>query len=123
MPLQFMKSRNHLLLLLALVSSLLVALMLSTDLQVLLFRNPQIDTIGHFIGFFFLCWLLHSGFKLPLIPLSASLCIYAGLTELGQWYLGFRNAEFTDFFADIAGIISFVLCRWLLLMFRHSKSL
>mgnify|MGYP006903651264 CR=1 FL=1 len=94
--------------------------MISTELQTLTFRNPQIDTIGHFFGFFLLSWLLHSGFKLSLLPLSFSLTIYAALTELGQWYLGFRNAEFSDFLADVAGILTFMLLRWVRLMIKHT---
>jgi len=118
-----MRSRNHLLLLLILLSALLIALFVSGDLRKLFFRSPQIDTIGHFFGFFFLSWLLHSGLKFPLIPLSIALVVYAGLTEIGQWYLGFRNAELSDFVADVIGITAFVLFRWILLMVRHSKPL
>ena len=72
-----------------------------------------LDGLGHIIGFLFLCWLVHTWLKLSLVVTALTLTLYAALTELGQYYLGFRNGEFRDFIADVLGILLFVLLRWL----------
>jgi len=107
-----MKSRQHILILLVLLCSFL-SLFIFDELRNIIFKNTQIDTIGHAIGFFCLIWFLHSFIKLPLINITLCLFIYAALTELGQYYLGFRNGEFRDFIADVIGISFFVLLKWL----------
>jgi VanZ family protein len=84
-------------------------LLLPDALTRLVFRSPQIDTIGHFISFFVLSWLAISVIKLSLLTTFVTLSFYAGLSELGQYYLGFRNGEFSDFFADVAGIVLYIL--------------
>jgi len=83
-------------------------LLLPIELKNAVFRSPQIDTIGHFIGFFVFAWLMHSLLKTTLISTFFTLAFYGALSELGQYYLGFRNGEFSDFFADIAGIVFFI---------------
>ncbi len=75
-------------------------------------RFPKIDTIGHFTSFFLLTWVVHSLVKLPLKITVVVLIFYGALSELGQLYLGFRNGELTDFVADVAGILFFVLMKW-----------
>lgn len=95
-------------------------LLLPTELKKIVFRSPQIDTIGHFISFFILAWLTHSVLKLTLVKILITLSFYGALSELGQYYLGFRNGEFSDFFADIAGISSFILLKLLYLAYRRS---
>lgn len=94
-----------------------VALTFSVEMRNIVFRNTQVDTIGHFIGFFCLTWVLSSLAKLPSWPLTISLIVYAGLTELGQYYLGYRNGEFKDFVADILGIFTFILLKWVWLVY------
>lgn len=81
----------------------------------------KIDKVGHFIGFFFLTWLLNSTLKLPLINLTLTLVLYAALTEIGQYYLGFRKGEINDFIADILGILTFMLIRWFSIMYIKNK--
>ena len=44
---------------------------------------------------------------------ALTLSFYAALTEIGQYYLGFRNGEFRDFVADVMGIIIFIFLYWL----------
>lgn len=111
-----MKARHHLLffILLIITATLLFfssELLLPTELKNAVFRSPQIDTIGHFIGFFVLAWLMHSILKTTLTLTFFTLSFYGALSELGQYYLGFRNGEFSDFFADIAGTAFFILLK------------
>ena len=93
-------------------------LLLPESIKRLVFRSPQIDTIGHFIGFFVLTWLASSILKLPLLSTLFTLSFYAALSELGQYYLGFRNAEFSDFFADIAGISLYLFLKYTYLKYK-----
>jgi VanZ family protein len=81
--------------------------------------HPQIDSIGHFIGFFILTWFVYASLKLPLTTLAITLIFYAAASELGQAYLGFRNGEFYDFFADVLGIISFMIIKWFMIIVRN----
>jgi len=96
-----------------------VSLFFSNEARNIIFRNTQIDTIGHFIGFFCLAWVLSSFIKLSTPALTFSLVIYAGLSELGQYYLGFRNGEVKDFVADILGISFFLLLKWTWLVYGN----
>ncbi len=118
-----MKARHHLLffILLIIAATLLFfssELLLPTELKNAVFRSPQIDTIGHFIGFFVLAWLTHSLLKTTLVSTFFTLSLYGALSELGQYYLGFRNGEFSDFFADIVGTAFFILLKLLYLFYK-----
>jgi len=93
-------------------------LLLPEAIKKLVFRSPAIDTIGHFIGFFVLTWLVASIIKLSLLSTFFTLSFYAALSELGQYYLGFRNAEFSDFYADIAGISLYILLKYAYLKYK-----
>lgn len=118
-----MKSRYHLSIL-ALIIALFFALYFSSnDFQRLVFRSTEIDSIGHIISFFILTWVLHSILKLPLINTMLTVAFYGALTELGQYYLGFRNGEFNDFFSDLIGIALFGIIRWSILMYRNRSSI
>ncbi len=88
-----------------------LALSISPEIRDTIFKNTQVDTIGHCIGFFILTWILSSFVKLSMTPLVFALIIYAGLSEVGQYYLGFRNGEVKDFVADIVGILLFALLK------------
>lgn len=77
----------------------------------------KLDSLGHFIGFFALTWLLHKTFKFPLINLVLCLIVYSALTEVGQYYLGFRRGEFRDFLADLAGIGFFILVSFIVTLY------
>ncbi|MFT7007945.1 MAG: VanZ family protein [Colwellia sp.] len=118
-----MKIRHHLTFFILIISAAILLffsseLLLPAELKKIVFRSPQIDTIGHFIGFFILAWLVHSLIKLTLIETFITLIFYGALSELGQYYLGFRNGEFSDFYADIAGISSFILLKLLYLVYK-----
>lgn len=93
-------------------------LLLPAELKKIVFRSPQIDTIGHFISFFILAWIVHSLIKLTLLKTLITLSFYGALSELGQYYLGFRNGEFSDFFADITGISLFIVLKLLYLAYK-----
>jgi len=93
-------------------------LLLPDAIKKLIFRSPAIDTIGHFIGFFVLTWVVSSILKLSLLNSLFTLFFYAALSELGQYYLGFRNAEFSDFFADIAGISLYIFLKYTYLKYK-----
>lgn len=118
-----MKAYHHLafFILIILGASLLFfssELLLPDTIKRLVFRSPQIDTIGHFIGFFVLTWLISSVIKLSLLSSLFTLSFYAALSELGQYYLGFRNAEFSDFFADIAGVSLYIFLKYTHLTYK-----
>lgn len=118
-----MKKRHHLTFFLLVITGATLLffsseLLLPDELKKIVFRSPQIDTIGHFISFFILAWLMHSLIKLTLIETFITLSFYGALSELGQFYLGFRNGEFSDFFADIAGICLFILLKWFYLLYK-----
>lgn len=120
-----MKIRHHLTFFILIISAAILLffsseLLLPAELKKIVFRSPQIDTIGHFIGFFILAWLVHSLIKLTLIETFITLIFYGALSELGQYYLGFRNGEFSDFYADIAGISSFILLKLLYLVYKKN---
>ncbi|GLX82542.1 VanZ family protein [Thalassotalea eurytherma] len=114
-----MKSRQQLLFFLFFVL-FITGIFLSTETNSTVFQHTQIDTIGHFISFFCLAWFLNAFLKLSLILLTPTLIVFGGLTELGQLYLGFRNGEFSDFFADVLGVLFFVLLRWVAMMYGYS---
>lgn len=120
-----MKTRHHLTFFILIISAAILLffsseLLLPAALKKIVFRSPQIDTIGHFISFFILAWLVHSLIKLTLVETSITLIFYGALSELGQYYLGFRNGEFSDFYADVAGILLFVLLKLLYLLCNQS---
>lgn len=101
----------------------LIILVFSSDIRTLIFENTKMDTIGHFIGFFTLSLLLNSIFKLPLLNTITCLIFYAALSEIGQYYLGFRNGEFRDFVADVVGILFFALLKWIYTVYWRKSSL
>lgn len=120
-----MKTRHHLTFFILIISAAILLffsseLLLPAELKKIVFRSPQIDTIGHFIGFFVLAWLVHSLIKLTLVETLITLSFYGALSELGQYYLGFRNGEFSDFFADITGISLFILLKLLYLAYKKN---
>lgn len=122
-----MKTRHHLTFFILIISAAILLffsseLLLPTALKKIVFRSPQIDTIGHFISFFILAWLVHSLIKLTLVETSITLIFYGALSELGQYYLGFRNGEFSDFFADVAGTFLFILLKLLYRFYKKSHS-
>lgn len=111
-----MKTQHHLLLLSCLIILCSAILFGFLDHQSIFARIVKLDSVGHIIGFFFLTLLLHKFTKLHSFSLVITLILYAALTEVGQYYLGFRNGELSDFFADITGIGCFLLLKWCLLI-------
>lgn len=114
-----MKSRYHLLLLILLTLIFLSIFFLSAEFRVLVYRGSEIDTIAHLLSFLVLTWILHNILKLPLFISALTLSFYAALTEIGQYFLGFRTGEFSDFFADIIGIVLFIIIHRVILVYRH----
>ncbi len=94
----------------------------SDEVRTVLSQYTKIDKVGHFIGFFFLTWLLSNTLKLPLVNLTLTLILYAALTEIGQHYLGFRNGEFKDFIADVLGILTFMLIKWCVVIYAEKQT-
>lgn len=116
-----MRYLHHLLFFLIILVSALM-LTLSEDVRSLVFQYTRIDSIGHFIGFFCLAWFLNSLLKFPLFNLALCLVLYSALTEVGQYYLGFRNGEFRDFIADIVGIGLFVVIKWAVVVYGRKET-
>jgi len=118
------KARYHFLFLFTIITLVVLLLysdvLLSAEIRKLVFRFPKVDTIGHFISFFSLTWIVHSVIKLPIKVTLITLVFYAALTELGQAYLGFRTGEFTDFLADVVGIATFAILK-LIFRYLHRK--
>ena len=117
-----MKSRYHLSILSILVFLFFCLYFSSDEFKRLVFRSTEVDSIGHIVSFFALTWVLHSILKLPLANTMFTVAFYGALTELGQYYLGFRNGEFSDFFADVIGVALFGITRWSILMYRNRSS-
>ncbi len=118
-----MKAQHHLtFFILILLGGILLffssELLLPEEIKKLVFRSPALDTTGHFIGFFILTWVVSSIIKCSLLSTFFTLSFYAALSELGQYYLGFRNAEFSDFFADLAGITLYISLKYSYLKYR-----
>jgi len=116
-----MHSRHLLLLILITIIAISIGSFISDEVHKVLIRATEIDSIGHFLSFFSLTWLLNSLFKFPLLNLSICLIFYAALTEIGQFYLGFRNGEISDFFADVVGISLFVFLKWSIIVYGGKK--
>jgi len=114
-----MKSRYHLLIIALIVLLFLAFYLISAEFRTLVLRSTKVDSIGHIISFFGLTWVLHSILKLPLFNTMMTVSLYGALTELGQYYLGFRSGEFSDFLADLIGIALFGIIRWSILIYRN----
>jgi VanZ family protein len=97
----------------ALIITVLSVLLLNNELRTDITKVTGLDGLGHILGFICLSWVVHSLIKIPLMTTALTLSFYAALTEIGQYYLGFRNGEFRDFVADVMGIIIFIFLYWL----------
>ena len=117
-----MKHRHHYTFLLF-VACILVAISLSPGIRDFFFNNTRVDSVGHFISFFCLTLLLHSFIRLPLFNTMACLTFYAVFSEVGQYYLGYRNGELRDVIADILGISLFVLLKWIYIIYWEKSTL
>ena len=117
--------KNHILLLIILASLLILMplFLIPGDLKTDVLNKIQIDTVGHIIGFFGLTAILVRLLKLPLSNVVLCLFFYSALTELSQYYLGFRSGEFFDFVADIVGISLFAFVQWLINIYGKPQSL
>ncbi|TLU66884.1 hypothetical protein FE810_05100 [Thalassotalea litorea] len=74
-----------------------------------LHRSQLLDKAAHFLGFFLLNGVLYTVGQLPQRVLLPGLICYGALTEIGQWILGFRAAQWGDFYADVAGCLAFTV--------------
>jgi VanZ family protein len=116
-----MKSHIKLLIILISLLALVLLFLIPSDLKMAIIHKVRIDTFGHIIGFFGLTWILVRLLKLPLINTVIALFFYSALTELSQYYLGFRSGEFFDFMADVVGISLFAIFQWLLVVYGKPK--
>lgn len=105
--------KNHQLLILFWVSlfSFLCLQYPLDELLELFKRHVRVDTIGHFLGFFILAWVIHSLINISLFKTALIITVYAVLSELGQFYLGYRSGEINDTIADITGVLFFILIK------------
>jgi VanZ family protein len=117
--------KNHILLLIILASLLILVpfFLIPSDLKTSVLNKIQLDTIGHIIGFFGLTWILVGLLKLPLTSTVICLFFYSALTELSQYYLGFRRGEFSDFVADVVGISLFAVIQWLIIIYGKPQKM
>jgi VanZ family protein len=118
-----MKSRIKLLIILISLLILVPFFLIPSDLKMEVLNKIQIDTVGHIIGFFGLSWILVRLIKLPLVNTVICLFFYSALTELSQYYLGFRSGEFFDFVADVVGISLFAILQWLIAVYGKPQGL
>lgn len=91
------------------IISTALLLLLFPELKTALYRSAEIDSYGHLFSFFCMAWVFHSVLGLNLTTTSLGLIFYGGLTEIGQYYLGFRNGEWSDFVANTLGILLFTI--------------
>jgi hypothetical protein len=73
----------------------------------------HIDKVAHFGIFAVLAALMWKGFKFS--PLTAFLLLgtYGGAIELMQHYFTRRHGDWFDLLADVSGVVSFYLVRFL----------
>jgi hypothetical protein len=111
--------KSHITLLIVLISLLifLPLLLMPNDLKMAVLDKIQIDTVGHIIGFFGLTLILVRLIKLPLVNTVICLFFYSALTELCQYYLGFRSG------ADVVGVSLFAIFQWLLIVYGKPQRL
>ncbi len=116
-----MKTNLQLLLLLIFSLILILFFFIPNELSIIVLNNIKIDTFGHIIGFFGLSWILIGLLKLPLMNTVICLYFYSALTEIAQYYLGFRSGEFFDFIADVVGISLFAIMQWILIVYGKKQ--
>lgn len=116
-----MKSKQQLLIILICSLLLILIFFIPNEFKIMIINKIQIDTIGHIIGFFGLSWILIRFVKLPLMNTVICLYFYSALTEIGQYYLGFRSGQFFDFVADVVGISLFATLQWLIVVYGKPK--
>ena len=101
--------------------AIIVALYFSLGFHQSVSNNVRIDTVSHFIGFLALSFFSLYVLQIRILTTIIVLVIYAAATELGQAYLGFRNAQFSDFIADVLGVTMFALINWAHMVFKANK--
>jgi len=116
-----MKSYTQLCLILITLLVLILLYFIPAEFKTSIINKIQLDTVGHIIGFFGLTWLLVRVLELPLANTVICLFFYSALTEISQYYLGFRNGEFVDFIADIVGVSLFAICQRLLVSYINPQ--
>jgi hypothetical protein len=113
--LYYVKSRHYYILTISLIALIVILLssneLLTNEIRAFLYRVPKVDTIGHFISFFLLTWLVVVIIRIPMTISVITIILYGAITEVGQYYLGFRSGEFADFLADIVGVTIFIVLK------------
>ncbi|WP_417349169.1 VanZ family protein [Ferrimonas sp.] len=77
------------------------------------------DKLGHLFGFAALAMMLHLAFDWPRWQQLLVLAGYAGLVELVQSRLPYRQADPMDFLADMAGALMFHLFLMLVVKWQN----
>ncbi|WP_068547362.1 VanZ family protein [Thalassotalea crassostreae] len=79
------------------------------DITAFLHKHHLFDKSGHFLGFLLLTAITHKLLKFDLTTVVMSMIVYSGLTEIGQWLLGYRSGQWLDFVANFIGCLSYAL--------------
>lgn len=79
------------------------------DILAFLHKHHLFDKSGHFLGFLALTAITHKLLRLELMTIVVCMIIYSGLTEIGQWLLGYRSGQWLDFVANFIGCLSYAL--------------
>lgn len=114
--------KNHYRLFVLFLCIIIAASFLLPELTSAVITQIKIDSIGHFISFFCLSIVLNALFKFPLAITVVCLVFYAILSEIGQYSLGFRHGEIRDVFADITGIILYLVLKYFYFIYQKSKT-
>ena len=108
-----MKTQQRLSIILVIILTIMLLTAVFFEPQLVIEQSLQIDTLGHFLGFYCLTWFLHKNLSLPLFNICLCMIFYGAVTEIGQMYLGFRKGEISDFVADVVGITLYMAIVWL----------
>jgi VanZ family protein len=73
------------------------------------FKFDNIDKVAHFGIFFILTACLRRAIKAPVWVYVLILAAYGGGVELMQAQIPHRQASWADFFADVAGVIAYLV--------------
>lgn len=74
---------------------------------------PHVDKVGHFGIFFILTGIMHHAIKAPVWVYTLLLICYAGSIEIMQNNLPSRIGSWSDFTADLVGVIFYFCSYWI----------
>ncbi|AUJ71366.1 VanZ like family protein [Pseudoalteromonas sp. NC201] len=82
---------------------------------------PNIDKVAHFGVFFVLAFISHHAFKVKVWTHIVLLSLYGAGIEWMQHSLPYRQASTADFFADLAGAVSYFVLFYIWASWRNRK--